>query len=75
MESAPAAAAELEPAEIDELFTDVEAAGFLKVGLTRFHELRREPDFPAAVQLGRRGRRHIRRALVTYVLKRRQERA
>jgi predicted DNA-binding transcriptional regulator AlpA len=55
-----------------EFLTDPEGAGLLRVSKSRFAELQREPDFPAAVWLGPRGKRHIRGELLAWALSRRE---
>ena len=44
----------------------VEGAQLLRISERRFHELRREPGFPAAVVLGARSVRWLRDELVDY---------
>jgi predicted DNA-binding transcriptional regulator AlpA len=44
----------------------VEGAQLLRISERRFHELRREPGFPAAVVLGARSVRWLREELVDY---------
>ena len=44
----------------------VEGAQLLRISERRFHELRREPGFPAAVVLGARCVRWLREELVDY---------
>ena len=56
-----------------ELITDPEGAAELKVSLSRFAQLQKEPDFPAPVWLGPRGKRHIRGELLAWAFARRKE--
>ena len=48
------------------LVDSVEGAQLLRISERRFHELRREPGFPAAVVLGARTVRWLREELVDY---------
>lgn len=58
------------------LFTDAEGARLLALGLTRFFELQKDdPDFPAPVWLGPRGKRHVRAELLRYALSKRDREA
>ncbi len=56
-----------------ELLTDPQGAFALNVGLTRFLDLQKsDPDFPPPVWLGPRGKRHLRDALRSYAMSKRQ---
>lgn len=54
-----------------DLLTDPEGAELLGLGITRFAEVQREPDFPAPVWMGPRGKRHVRSELLSWALSRR----
>lgn len=56
-----------------EFLADPEGAALLKLGMTRFLELQKtDPDFPAPIWLGPRGKRHIRSELLRYALSKRE---
>lgn len=55
-----------------ELLTDPEAAALLNVGTTRLAQLQKDdPQFPAPIWLGPRGKRHLRGELLAYALSKR----
>jgi predicted DNA-binding transcriptional regulator AlpA len=54
----------------DELLTDFEQARDLNVGLTKFFEIQKQPDFPAPIWLGPRLKRHRRRLVRQWALAR-----
>lgn len=55
------------------LLTDPQGADLFNIGITRFLEIQKtDPDFPAPVWLGPRGKRHVRRELLEYALAKRQ---
>lgn len=55
------------------LLTDPQGANLFNVGITRFLEIQKtDPDFPAPVWLGPRGKRHFRSALLRYAMSKRQ---
>jgi predicted DNA-binding transcriptional regulator AlpA len=55
-----------------EFLTDPEGATLLNLGETRFLEVQKEPDFPAPVWLGPRGKRHVRSELLTWAMSQRR---
>ncbi len=56
-----------------EFLADPEGAALLNLGMTRFLELQKiDPDFPAPVWLGPRGKRHVRSELLRYALSKRE---
>ena len=67
-------AAHPEPAPAGtQLLTDPQAAAVLNLGMTRFLDLQKtDPEFPAPVWLGPRGKRHVREELIAYALRKRQ---
>jgi len=65
-------AAPSEGATDDPLLTDEQGRNLLNVGMTRFLELQKEPDFPAPIWLGPRGKRHLRSELLRYALSKRE---
>ncbi len=72
MSQRKAARPEPAPAEA-QLLTDAQGAFELNLGLTRFLDLQKtDPDFPAPVWLGPRGKRHVRSELRRYALSKRQ---
>lgn len=54
----------------DELLTDPEMARDLRVGMTSWFELQKQPDFPAPIWLGPRLKRHRRRLVRQWALAR-----
>ncbi len=54
--------------ESDELLTDPEAARAVRVGMTSWFELQKQPDFPPPIWLGPRLKRHRKAALMAWVL-------
>ncbi len=58
-----------QPAESRRYFlTDQEAAALLNIGITRFLDLQKRPDFPRPIWLGPRGKRHPRVPLLEWAL-------
>lgn len=58
-----------EPTDLDdELLTDSEQAKDLNVGLTKFFEIQKQPDFPPAIWLGPRLKRHRRRLVRAWAM-------
>lgn len=56
-----------------ELLTDPQGAALLNLGVTRFQELQKtDPEFPAPVWLGERGKRHVRSELWSYAMSKRR---
>jgi predicted DNA-binding transcriptional regulator AlpA len=56
-----------------DLVTDPEGAVLLNMGLTRFGEVQKHPDFPKPIWLGPRSKRHLRSELLAYALKQRNQ--
>lgn len=52
----------------EELLTDPEAARAVRVGMTSWFELQKQPDFPQPIWLGPRLKRHRKSALIAWVL-------
>lgn len=52
----------------EELLTDPEAARTLRVGLTSWFELQKQPDFPPPIWLGPRLKRHRKSALMAWLM-------
>lgn len=61
-----------EGAPDETLLTDEQGRNLFNLGMTRFLELQKEPDFPPPIWLGPRGKRHLRGALLRYALSKRE---
>ncbi len=60
--------AEIRAESTPEFLTDPEGAALLNLGITRFLDVQKQPDFPSPIWLGPRGKRHVRPRLLEWAL-------